>query len=105
MSGSRVALAALLARLSGSEPFADLQRTLDLPGRGVDAEGNHLDGQRVLAQRIHLLRLVGDHHHVARRGGDDLLDQQRTTAALDELVVAVELVGAVDRQVEATDPR
>ena len=28
MSGSRVALAALLARLSGSEPFADLQRTL-----------------------------------------------------------------------------
>jgi len=50
----------------------------------------------------HLAR-VGDHHHALGRGGDDLLAQQRAAAALDEGEVGVDLVGAVDDEVERAD--
>ena len=47
-----------------------------------------------------MLRAVGDDDHALARGGDDLLPQESPAAALDQAQVVVELVGAVDRQVE-----
>ena len=47
-----------------------------------------------------MLRGVGDDDHAVRRRGDDLLAQKRAATALDEAKLRVELVGAIDRQVE-----
>ena len=46
------------------------------------------------------LRGVGDHDHPLRGRRDDLLAQQRAAAALDETQLAIDLVGAVDGQIE-----
>ena len=46
------------------------------------------------------LALVGNHDHALRRRRDDLLAQQRAAAALDQAQLVVDLVGAVDGQVE-----
>ena len=46
------------------------------------------------------LGVVGDHHHAIRGHGDDFFAQQRAAAALDEPQRAVDLVGAIDGQVE-----
>ena len=53
------------------------------------------------AERLHQLGFVGDHQHpFRRRSGDDLLAQQRAAAALDQAELRVDLVGAVDIEVE-----
>ena len=43
---------------------------------------------------------VGDHDHAPARRRDDLLAQERAAAALDQAQLVVELVGAVDGEVE-----
>jgi hypothetical protein len=60
------------------------QRLLDLGAGGRPAEGDDLDRQREGAERLHLLRGVGDHDHPVARRGHDLLLQKRAAAALDE---------------------
>ncbi len=73
---------------------------LDQPHRRHQSEAHHLDRQREQAERRDQLALVGDHHHPVRRRGHDLLAQQRAAAALDHAQLIVDLVGAVDRQIE-----
>jgi hypothetical protein len=48
-------------------------------------------------------RPSGDHDHPVRRRGDDLLAQQRAAAALDEIERGIDLVGAVDGEIEPVD--
>src|SRR4051794_7150802 len=69
------------------------------PGR-PEPEGNHLDRQREAAEPLDALRPVGDHHHATARGGDDLFAQKGPAAALDKAQAAVQLVRAVDGEVE-----
>ena len=47
-----------------------------------------------------MLGAVGDHQHAGAGGGDDLLPQMRGTAALDQAKLIVDLVRAVDREIE-----
>ena len=46
------------------------------------------------------MRRVGDDRHPPRGCGDDLLAQERAAAALDEPQFGIDLVRAVDRQIE-----
>ena len=49
------------------------------------------------------LDVVGDHDHAIGRRGDDLFTQQCAAAALDEIERGIDLVGAIDRQIEPVD--
>ncbi len=75
-------------------------RALDAPDRRADAERNYFDRQRKAPELRHLLARVGDDQHAARRCGDNFLAQQRAAAPFDQAQRAVDLVGAVDREVE-----
>src|SRR5262245_4556903 len=68
--------------------------------RCAEPERHHLDGQRETPQHLDTLGLIGDHDHARARCGDDLLVEERATGALDEPQLAVNLVGAIDREVE-----
>ena len=57
-------------------------------------------GKRKPAEHVDLLGGIGDDDHALGRDGDDLLAQQRAAAALDQAQLAVELVGAVDGEIE-----
>ena len=71
------------------------------PARVAPAEADHLDRQpRPLAEALHALGRLGHDHEAARGGDHDLLAQERAAAALDEPEPRVDLVGAVERQVE-----
>ena len=72
----------------------------DQPHRRQQPEAHNLDGKRKDAERADQLALVGDHHHAVGRGGDDLLAQQRAAAALDQPKLIVDLVGAIDGEIE-----
>lgn len=71
----------------------------------LPAELDNLHGHRVLgpAQAGDQLRLVDDADKPVRDQLDHLLAQQRAAAALDEVELRVDLVGAVDGEVEARD--
>ena len=83
-----------MSRRWASRPAGD-------PAAGVaPAEADDLDRQpEARSQPVHELRLLG-HHEAAGRRGDDLLPQQSTAAALQQSETGVDLVGAVDRDVE-----
>jgi len=71
------------------------------PARVAPAESNHLHGQlERLAEPRHPLAAL--RHHEEPLGGrhHDLLPKERRPAALDQAELGVDLVGAVDRQVE-----
>ena len=68
--------------------------------RRAEPERHDLDRQRKAAERRHPFALVGDHDHACRGGRHDLLAQQRAAAALDQGEIGIDLVGAVDGQVE-----
>ena len=68
-------------------------------------ERDHLDRhRRPLPQPRHQLRLVGHHHEPPGRTGHHLLAQVRAAKALDQRQVGRDLVGAVDREIEAGPP-
>ncbi len=67
------------------------------------AELVDFDRQRKPAECRHLLRDIGNHHHPIGSGGHNLLPQQCAAAALDEIELGVELIRAVDGQVEPVD--
>ena len=54
---------------------------------------------------LHGLRRVGDDDEALGGGGDDLLARVGAAAALDQPAVGRDLVGAVDREVEAVERR
>ncbi len=70
------------------------------PRHMAAGHGDHFDRQGKLAQYVDQLAAVGDADEGATGGGDDLLPGQGATAALDQLQVAVGLVGAIDIEVE-----
>ena len=72
------------------------------PGRG-QAERNDLDRQRKAAETFDPFGFIGDHDHAIRGRGHDLFPQQRAAAALDEIERGIDLVGAIDRQIEPVD--
>src|SRR3712207_8702288 len=77
-------------------PYTTLFRSRVLP-----AEAHDLDREpERLAEPPDALALLGYDHEAARGGHDDLLAQQRGPAALDEPEPRVDLVGAVDREVQ-----
>ena len=89
------------------QPQLDLARAADVGGhradqraRGGEPEAHRFDGKRKLAEHPDALGCVGDDDHALGGHGHDLLAQQRTAAALDEAQVGVDLVGAIDRQIE-----
>jgi len=100
--------------LIGDERRAILVKTLDnlalaagLRGHGLDhaarrgeAEGHHLDGERKPPERLHQFAIVGDDHHLIGRGRHDLLAQQRTASALDQPQLIVDLIGAIDGEMQ-----
>ena len=49
---------------------------------------------------LHHLALVGDHHHPIGSGRHDLLAEQGAAAAFDQAKLVVDLVGAIDREIE-----
>jgi len=67
------------------------------------AERCHLHGERKCADRLHVLRRVGNHDHVIGGVGNDLLAQQRRAAALDQHAAGACLVRAVHGQMDAVD--
>ena len=68
-----------------------------------EAERHDLDRQREAPEPLDALSPVGDDDHAPARRGDDLLAQERPAAALDQAQLVVELVGAVDGEVELRD--
>src|SRR2546425_3632594 len=88
-------LAALLAQL-------DLRaEALECRGRVLPAERMDLHGQgRLRAEAAHELRVVDDHDEPLRRRGDDLLAEQGAAHPLNQVELRVDLVCAVDGQVE-----
>jgi hypothetical protein len=66
-------------------------------------EGQHLDRQLGGTDPLDPLRSVGDHDHPCRGCGDDLLAQHRAPCPLDRKTPRVDLVRAVDRQVDLRD--
>ena len=77
------------------------QQVGDPPARVAPAEAHDLHGEaKALSQPVNLLSVLGDHHEPARGRRHDLLPQQRAAASLDETEVGVDLVRAVDREVQ-----
>jgi hypothetical protein len=63
--------------------------------------GGNLHGKRESnAQSPGELRFVDDDDLAAAGASDDLLPQKRSAAALDQIQVRIDLVGAVDRQID-----
>ena len=52
---------------------------------------------------FHPFGIVGDHDHAIRGRRHDLFAQQRAAAALDEVEIGIDFVGAIDRQIEPVD--
>ena len=70
------------------------------------AEGDDLDRQRRARAELIDALFGGRHQHVVVAGeGDELLAQQRAAAALDGVERGIDLVGAIDAEVEALDRR
>ena len=72
------------------------------PGRR-EAERNHLNRQRKAAQHIDPFGVVSDHNHAIGGCRHDLLPEQCPAAALDQVERGIDLVGAVNRQIEPVD--
>ena len=79
------------------------KRFFDQPPRRAEPKRNDLDRQRKAAERLDPFRLVGNHDHAVGSRRHDLFPQQGAAAALDEVERGVDLVGAVDGQVEPVD--
>jgi hypothetical protein len=76
------------------------------PHRDRQRERDHLDRERrTLAEPAHELGLVGDDHHPPGGRRDHLLAQVRASQALDQVQRRVDLVGAVDHDIELGDVR
>ena len=86
----------------GVAPLRDRAECRERIGRRLPAELRHLDRHRgVLAEPLDQLFLVDDDDEAPARRGDDLFAQQGTAQALDQVQRAeLDLVGAVDRQVD-----
>ncbi len=54
-------------------------------------------------ERLDPFRIVGDHDHAIRRRRHDLFAQQRAAAALDDVKSRIDLVRAIDGQIEPVD--
>ena len=70
-----------------------------LPRHGP-AEAHDLDRQRERPEPGDALALVGDHHHAPAGRRHDLLLQQRRATPLYQVQLGVELVGAIDGEVD-----
>ena len=72
------------------------------PAAGVaPGEAHDLDRQpEALAQPLDAFRRLGHHHESPRGADDDLLAQQRAATALDQAQRRVDLIGAVEGEVE-----
>ena len=74
---------------------------LDREARRREPEVDDLDGEReARAEALGALRRVDDDHLACARLRDELLAEQRAATALDEVELRVDLVGAVDRDVD-----
>ena len=69
----------------------------------LPAELDHLHrhGQPASAEAVHELGVVDDHDELVGGGLDHLLAEEGAAAAFDEVEVGVDLVGAVDGEIEA----
>ena len=77
------------------------QDLLDAPERSAPAEGDHRDGQPAgRAQARHELRFLDDDDAPARRERDELFPHHRAAAPLECLLAGIDLVRAVDAEVE-----
>ncbi len=96
------------AAVVGDQPAVGARRDVakldvaEVGERGGEAEAQQLERDRRV-DRVDGLRRVSDDDEALRRGGDDLLARVRAAAALDEPSVGVDLVGAVDRDVEPVE--
>ncbi len=86
----------------GARELPAQPRVADLGERAPDAEAQQLERHRRVQRGDDLLGR-DDHDEPARRRGDDLLAGLRRAAALDEPAGRVDLVGAVDREVELAE--
>jgi hypothetical protein len=77
-------------------------RVAERAQRRRDAERDQLE-RHGRPERIDDLVARGDHHEAVRRGRDDLLARVGAAAALDDPVRGIDLVGAVDRDVEPVE--
>ena len=68
-----------------------------------DAHADDFHRQREPPELRHALGLVGDADEPAREVGHDLLARERRAAALDHAALRIDLVGAVDVDVQALD--
>jgi hypothetical protein len=66
-------------------------------------ESDDFDGHWEAAEHRDLLARVGDDDEFARRRRDNFFVEERTTATFDQVELRVELVGAVDRDVDVLD--
>ena len=97
--------------LIGDERAAGVDAQLRFPSQVAkqtlhdrQRERDHLDRERrALAEPAHELRLVGDDHHPPGGRRDHLLAQVRASQPLDQVERRVDLVGAVDHEVELGD--
>ena len=72
----------------------------DLQPHELPAEGRYFHGQRESAEAILEFRFVGYDDFAAAGGGHKFLAQQRASSALDQIKGGIDLVGAVDGQVD-----
>src|SRR5258708_6840938 len=73
------------------------------PPRRREPKRNDLDRQREAAESRDPFRIVGDHNHAIRRGSDDFFAQQRSAAALDQIERRVNLVRAINCEIEPVE--
>ena len=82
--------------------FRRRTRRFETRQQRTPAELYHFHRNRcALAEPTHELRLVHDDNERGRCAFDDLLPEQSATQALDQIELRIDLVGAVDGEIEA----
>ena len=92
------------ARCRGPARPRAAQHLLDRRPRRASPKGTTSTGSGKAPSAVDLLGRVGDDDHPVASRGDDLLLQKRAAAALDQVQRRIELVRAVDGQVEPAAP-
>jgi len=74
-----------------------------LAQRGTGPERHDLDGKGKGSERRDLLRPIGDDHQPPGVCGNDFFPDQRSAAPLDQIKLGIDLVGAIDGEIERPD--
>jgi len=94
-----------LSVLNGRPQLRPSSQRLDRPAGRFPEEGQHLDRDGAPPQTTNQFALVGDQDKAPAGNRDNLLAQQRTSASFEAVDGRVDLIGAVDGQIEGTiDP-